>query len=298
MVRDPARTAIRVGLYIVLYILSALFFGMTLTGFGYLVSIVATSVLAAGFANWLTLRIFEARTLVHAGLWWNRASRANLVIGLAAGVGSATLVLLPPLVFRAASLVRSPEDAPTLGSLLFVAAVLIAGVLGEELLFRGYGFQVLLRSIGPWATIVPLGILFAVLHSANPNASRIGIVNTGAFGILLGYAYLRSRDLWLPIGVHLGWNFTLPLFGVNLSGLRMKVTGYEMSWTAGALWSGGEYGPEASVLTSAVVVLLFFYLWKAPVRRQFSPIADPPMESPVCEPSPSSPSLPSQAPKS
>ena len=101
---------------------------------------------------------------------------------------------------------------------------------------------------------LPVGVLFALLHSSNPNATWFGLANTGAFGILFGYAYLRSRDLWLPIGLHMGWNFTLPLFGVNLSGLRMNVTGYEMSWTAGALWSGGEYGPEASILTSAVVL--------------------------------------------
>jgi uncharacterized protein len=295
MVRDPARIAIRVGVYIVLYILSVIVFGWGLTWAGYLVSIVATSVLAAGFANWLTLRIFEARSLIDAGLWWNRASSSNLLIGLAGGAGAAAAVLLPPLVFRAAHLVRSPEDTPTVGSILFIAVLLAAGVLGEELLFRGYAFQLLLGSIGPYATIVPLGVLFALLHGGNPNASRWGIVNTGAFGVLFGYAYLRSRDLWLPIGLHIGWNFTLPLFGVNLSGLRMKVTGYDMTWTAGALWSGGEYGPEASVLTSAVVLLLFVYVWKAPIRRQFSPIVDPPGESPLCEPSPSSPSLPSPA---
>ena len=293
MTRDPARLAIRVGVYIVLYILSTIVFGWSLTGIGYLVAIVGTSVLAAGLANWLTLRIFEGRHLVDAGLWWNRASSSNLAIGFAGGMGAATAVLLPPLVFRAASLVRSPEDRLTAGSLIFTAALLFAGVLGEELLFRGYAFQLLLASIGPYATIVPLGVLFALLHAGNPNASNLGLMNTGAFGVLFGYAYLRSRDLWLPIGLHIGWNFTLPLFGVNLSGLRMKVTGYEMSWTAGALWSGGEYGPEASVLTSVVVLLLFAYLWKAPIRRQVSPIADPPAESVACEPSPSSPSLPS-----
>jgi hypothetical protein len=59
------------------------------------------------------------------------------------------------------------------------------------------------------------------------------------------------------MGLHFGWNFTLPLFGVKVSGLRMKVTGYEMSWTAGSLWSGGVYGPEASVLTSVVLIGLF-----------------------------------------
>jgi membrane protease YdiL (CAAX protease family) len=113
---------------------------------------------------------------------------------------------------------------------------------------------------------------------------------TAGFGILFGYAYLRSRDLWLPIGLHFGWNFTLPLFGVNISGLRIRVTGYELSWTAGKLWSGGEYGPEASILTAGVLILLAAYLWKAPVRRQSSPLTNPPAENAVCEPSPLSPS--------
>jgi membrane protease YdiL (CAAX protease family) len=135
-----------------------------------------------------------------------------------------------------------------------------------------------------------VGIVFALMHWANPNTTWLGIANTAGFGMLFGYAWFRSRDLWLPIGLHMGWNFTLPFFGVNLSGLRMKVTGYEMSWTAGALWSGGDYGPEASVLTSAVVILLFLYLWKAPIRRQSSPLESPPVETAVCEPSPRLPS--------
>lgn len=285
--------AIRVGVYIVLAIVGLNLFAWGFQWTGYLVNAVVANILAAVLANWLTLRIFEARALPDAGLWWNRASSTNLGIGLAGGVGGAAAVLIPPLVFRAARLVSSPADHPSAGSLIFVTILLGAGVLGEELLFRGYGFQVLLAGIGPYATIIPLGVLFALAHAMNPNATWFGLVNTGAFGILFGYAYLRSRDLWLPIGLHLGWNFTLPLFGVNLSGLRMKVTGYDMSWTAGPLWSGGEYGPEASVLTSAVVLLLFAYLWKAPIRRQFSPIADPPAENAVCEPSPLSPSQPS-----
>jgi membrane protease YdiL (CAAX protease family) len=287
---DPVRVAIHVAVYIALFIISSMVCGWVLAGTGYLVAIIATSVLAAGFANWLALRIFEGRHLVDAGLWWNRASSTNLALGLAGGAGSAAAVLLPPLIFRGAHVLASPADRPTAGSIIFLIVLLAAGVLGEELLFRGYAFQILLRVAGPYATILPVGILFALLHSNNPNANWFGLGNTAAFGILFGYAYLRSRDLWLPIGLHLGWNFTLPLFGVNLSGLRMRMTGYEMSWTAGALWSGGDYGPEASVLTSAVVVLLFLYLWKAPIRRQFSPLADPPVENVVCEPSPRLPS--------
>ena len=46
----------------------------------------------------------------------------------------------------------------------------------------------------------------------------------------------------------------------------MGVTGYELQWKAGELWSGGEYGPEASIQTSVVLLALFVFLWKAPIR--------------------------------
>jgi membrane protease YdiL (CAAX protease family) len=128
-------------------------------------------------------------------------------------------------------------------------------------------------------------VVFAWLHTGNPHSTWLGIANTAGFGILFGYAFVRSRDMWLPAGLHFGWNVTLPLFGVNVSGLRMKMTGHEMIWSAGNLWSGGDYGPEASVLTSAMIVVLAVYLWRMPVRRQLSPLTDPPAgpKEEVCE---------------
>jgi hypothetical protein len=68
--------------------------------------------------------------------------------------------------------------------------------------------------------------------------------------------------------LHFGWNWALPLLGVNLSGFTMGVTGYSLHWKIGGLWSGGEYGPEGGLLTSAIVVLLFIFLHKAPIQHQ------------------------------
>jgi len=285
MRKDPVRLVTHLVVFIVLFLVSAVMFGWALASLGYMVGMIGTSLASAAFANWMSLRIFEGRHLLDAGLWWNRASWDNLVIGLLGGAGSAAIVLGPPLLFRAAHLVPTPQETPTFGSFVFVVLLLLGGVFGEELLFRGYGFQILLAAAGPYATILPVGVLFALLHGSNPNATWFGLANTAGFGILFGYAYLRSRDLWLPVGLHFGWNVTLPLFGVNLSGLRMKLTGYEEAWTAGPVWSGGAYGPEASALTTGVMVLLAIYLWKAPIRKQHSPITDPPVESAECEPS-------------
>jgi uncharacterized protein len=286
----PATLFIRVGVYIFFYIVAAFIAGPVFGWLGgYLLGITLTGLLAAILANLLSLGIFEALRLPDAGLRWNHAAFRNLALGLGGGIGAAALVLGPPLVTGAAhfAFVQNPEA--NAGTLIFTFFVLFCGASGEELLFRGYGFQILMRSVGPFATILPVGVVFAALHSINPSANWLGLVNTAGFGILFGYAVLRSYDLWLPIGLHFGWNITLPLFGVNVSGLRIGVTGHRLQWTAGALWSGGDYGPEASILTSAVMVVLFAYVWKAPVRRQASALLDPPAGDVTCAPSPPPP---------
>jgi membrane protease YdiL (CAAX protease family) len=289
----PTALIIRLGVYIFFYIVIGQIAGLAL-GFvfglerAYLFVLTVAGLLASIGCNLLSLRIFESRPFADAGLWWNHAGARNLLLGLAGGIGSAVLVLFPPVAVGAAHFVHIENPEANIGTLAFTFVVLFCGASGEELVFRGYGFQILLRSLGPYATILPVGVLFAALHSFNPHASYIGIANTAGFGILFGYAFLRSRDLWLPIGLHFGWNVTLPLFGASVSGLRIGVTGYRLEWTSGALWSGGEYGPEGSILTSAVILILFAYVWKAPVRAQTSPLAGPPAgEAPcVAEPQP------------
>jgi membrane protease YdiL (CAAX protease family) len=279
---DPARLAIQVAMYVVIMWLTREIVGSMIVWLGgYFLGGLGGNLAIAAIANLLVLRFFTTRGLVDLGLWWNRASMENLAFGILGGAGAACLVLGPAILARAARIAGTPNDRPSFGVLVFVAALLALGAMGEELMMRGYGFQILLVNCGTWATILPVGVVFALLHTGNPNATWLGMANTAGFGILFGYAYVRSRDLWLPAGLHFGWNLTLPLFGANVSGLTMKVTGHEMVWSAGKLWSGGEYGPEASVLTSAMMAVLAVYLWKAPIRRQVSPLTGPLADDPV-----------------
>src|SRR2546425_7089939 len=255
---DPLRVALQVGLYIFFFIL---FFGLfVLSGIAFFLGIVAAAVLStfvpAVLTNILTLRIYEGRRLADVGLRWNSASLWNLGMGLAGGVVSAVLVLSGPILAKSATLQPAPLDDTSWRVFLYVPVMLFLGAAGEEILFRGYGFQVLLRSAGPYATIFPVGVLFAALHASNPHASSLGLINTAGFGILFGYALLRSRDMWLPIGLHFGWNMTLPLFGVSVSGITMRLTGYQLQWNVGTLWSGGGKGPQGSGLTVAVLFVL------------------------------------------
>ncbi|MGH9667015.1 MAG: lysostaphin resistance A-like protein, partial [Bryobacteraceae bacterium] len=223
---------------------------------------------SAAVANSIALRIWEHGQMAAIGVGWTAESRRNLLIGVAGGVAAGLVVLAGPIAVRVADLERVAGSSFQWPSLIFVSLVLLFGAVGEEMLFRGYAFQLLVGVLGPFATILPFGVLFGFAHIDNRNITTLGVANTMLWGILLGYAVVRSGDLWLAIGLHFGWNWTLPLFGVNLSGFTMGVTGVTVRWRASDLWSGGAYGPEGGLLTSAVVVALFFCLNRAPIRPQ------------------------------
>ncbi len=241
-------------------------FGLVVAG---TVGLCATGLLA----NLLTMRIFDRRPFTDIGLRMGRASGENFALGLLLGCGGAALMLLAPLLAGAGHLVARPETGFSWPSLLFYLITLGVAAAGEEMIFRGYAFQLLIEKIGPYATVLPVAVIFGLTHASNPHASAIGVLNTVLWGIVLGYAFLRSRDLWLPIGLHFGWNLVLPLFGVNLSGLTIDVTRYYYRWDLLPVWSGGDYGPEGGLLATIFVVGVFLVLLKTPVKPQQAAIA-------------------------
>ncbi len=265
--------ALRVGVYALIAALGYYFvFPIIIALLGAPVLVISTlgTFGAAAVANALALRIYERGNLSDIGLGWTAASRRNLSLGILGGVGAALIVVVLPLALRLADFERVPDERLQWPSLLFVSILLLFGAVGEEMLFRGYGFQVLVRGIGAFATILPVAVLFGLAHSQNLNFGPMALFNTILWGVVLGFAYVRSGDLWLPIGLHFAWNWSLPMLGVNLSGFTMDVTGYAMHWKVGPKVSGGAYGPEGGLLTTAVAIGLFFYLIKAPIQPQES----------------------------
>lgn len=267
---DQFGLALRIGLFAFLEILGlSLLSPLLMAGTTPVVAAALGTLATALLTNAFTLRIFERRPLGAVGLSWSPASGRHLLLGAAAGVATALLVLVPPFLLGWARLEQTAgPPARWLASLAFVTVLIFLSALGEELLFRGYGFQLMARAIGPFATLLPVAVLFAAGHSGNLGVNKMGLLNTFLWGAVLGWCVFRSGDLWLATGLHFGWNWTLPLFGGELSGFTMGVTGYQTVWSADALWSGGGYGPEGSVLTTLVLPLLVWALWKAPVMTQ------------------------------
>jgi len=245
---------------------------LVLQPFGMFVGATLGAFAGGALATVLALRIYRFGELPDIGLAWHSAAVRHLLIGLGLGAGAALFVVGFPWLIDKAYFVPDPEYPFSPGGLFLVGIVLLFGALGEELIFRGYPFQMLAGRYGTFQILLPAAVLFAAAHAGNLNSSPLGLANTFLWGVVLGYSLLRSGDLWLPTAIHFGWNFTLPLFGVNLSGFRMGLTGHSLQWRASDLWSGGSYGPEASVLTLLAVVALFFALHRVPLSRQRLPL--------------------------
>jgi membrane protease YdiL (CAAX protease family) len=256
----------RVGLFILMGWLGVLAFPILLqvVQAGLLVTSAMSTFAAGAIANALAVRIYERGRLADFGLGKSPMATKQFLLGVAMGAGAAITVLGVPLLFRMAAFDRTPAAANhRWAALIVVTVALLFGAAGEEMLFHGYAFQLLVRTMGAFATILPAGVIFGLSHMGNQNATVLGIVNTLVWGILLGYAYWQSEALWLPIGLHFGWNVMLPFFGANLSGFTMGLTGYALHWSVGSLWSGGSYGPEGSLLTTLTVIALFWVVTRA-----------------------------------
>jgi uncharacterized protein len=268
----PAPSHLVAGVRVVVF----LFFAYTiqfiafllLQPFGMFVGATLGAFAGGALATVLALRIYQFGALPDIGLAWHHAAPRHFLIGLGLGAGAAVFVVGFPWLIDKAYFVPAPEYPFSPAGVFLVGIVLLFGALGEELIFRGYPFQMLAGRYGTFQILLPAGVLFAAAHAGNLNSSPLALFNTFLWGVLLGYSLLKSGDLWLPTAIHFGWNFTLPLFGVNLSGFRMGLTGHSLEWRASELWSGGSYGPEASVLTFLAVVALFFALHRVPLSQQ------------------------------
>ena len=149
-----------------------------------------------------------------------------------------------------------------------LAVSILAGV-GEELAFRGALFRIVEEGFGTTSALVTSAVVFGLLHALNPGAT---IVSTTAIaieaGILLGAAYALTRNLWFPIGLHFGWNFTEGgIFGVSVSGGPTGKGILSVALTGHRLLTGGSFGPEASVVAIAVCLAAGVVLLVLTVRR-------------------------------
>jgi len=181
-----------------------------------------------------------------------RHALGSVLLGTLGGVGLFLVVFLILLASGVAALhgVGSPAGLPA------ALAIGIGAAVGEEIVFRGVLFRLLEQGLGTSLALALSAAAFGLLHAFNPGATVVSTLAIAAeSGVLMGVAYSASRTLWVPIGLHFGWNFTEGgIFGAAVSG--GQYTGLlGTSFSGPRILTGGEFGPEASILAVLVSVI-------------------------------------------
>ena len=229
------------------------------------------SLAVALVAGWLCGKYLERLPFSSLGAsfqgGWAKHFGLGLIIGVITFAFGATLGIAGDGLSFAFASAPSNEILRTLflSFLVFAAAAAF-----EEALFRGYILQTFVRSELTFFGIVLTSLLFASVHNANPGATAISWVNTFIAGIWFAVAYLKTRELWLPFGLHLAWNWTQgSVFGVEVSGLTEIVKAPIMNESDfGPAWlTGGDYGIEGGVITTVALVLSTIAVWLLPLGK-------------------------------
>jgi membrane protease YdiL (CAAX protease family) len=175
-------------------------------------------------------------------------------VGAALGWGGMVLCVLP-IALLGGMTITFWTGSRQWGLLLIDLVTLLVTALVEEIGFRGYPFQRLIEASGPALATLVMSATFGLIHLGNPDSTLRSTAVTMLAGWLCALAYLRTRALWLPWGLHFAWNASMGLlFGLPVSGLR-KFSPVVATNSHGPIWlTGNGYGPEGGLV--AIFVLL------------------------------------------
>lgn len=223
---------------------------------------------------YIARRWLDHRSFLDLGLRWHAQAAKDLVSGvIMAGLMMAAVYTLEWalgwLKFEAFAWQTQPVSRVFQATLLMLVAYALTG-WGEELLFRGYIMQNLISGLNEYWGVVISAILFALVHLVNPNPSSNAVIGLILSGIFFAFAYLRTRLLWLPIGIHIGWNFFEgTVFGFPVSGTSPFVL-VQQTADGPEIVTGGAFGPEAG-LVLLLALFIGFLLILAYTRHRESP---------------------------
>ena len=221
---------------------------------------------------YLARRYFDKRPLSSLGLKINKNTLPDilaglLIPGLMMGLIFAIELGIGWLEYEGVVMEMDPPMAGIFD--LFISFLVFVAVgWQEELLSRGYHLQNISESLNLFWGVLLSSLLFAVLHLFQPGASFISVILITLTGLFLALGYLRTRQLWLPIGLHIGWNFFEgPIFGFPVSGIETEGIMVHQS-TGPELITGGAFGPEGGlILIPALILGALLVFWYTSDRK-------------------------------
>lgn len=233
----------------------------------YFIANMIVELIGVTLSVYLIRRFLDKRSFVSLGLALDQRVIYDLIAGMVITfimMGSifAAMWTLGWLKFQSFAWNIEPPSQVILQTLTFFFIFILVG-WNEELLSRGYHLQTIASGMNLFWGVVISSAVFGLLHLGNPNATWVSAAGIFFAGLFLAYGYVRTKQLWLSIGLHIGWNFFEGVgFGFPVSGLdiypltRITVSGPE-------IWTGGAFGPEAGLIVLPALVLgaVLIYLY-------------------------------------
>ena len=204
----------------------------------------------------------------------------NLLVGSALGAVSLFLAAIITFASRGTQFRFNPAGAGMIGRTLIVSIlVFIFAAAAEEILFRGYPLQTLTRAQLAWLGVLLTSVPFAAVHLRNPNAvAGFTFTNTALAGVWLAVAYLRTRSLWLPLGLHWSWNWVqAAVLGLPVSGIqRITPAPLLQATNLGPDWlTGGGYGIEGGAACTVALIVSIVVIWRTKLFARADVTTDP-----------------------
>jgi uncharacterized protein len=210
---------------------------------------------------WFFRKVFDKESFNSLGFKWKGFGKER-------AIGFFTAVLLLTGISSILWLMKLLQWIVTdfkLQDFLLITFVLVLIAVTEELVFRGYLLNNMLKRMPKQAALILSALLFAVFHSLNPNFNFIAFINVFLAGLLLGVNYIYTRNLNFAIFFHFSWNFIQgPLLGYRVSGIEFPSLLFQNS-IGSVLLTGGNFGLEASwlvTITLTIAVVLLYILFQ------------------------------------
>lgn len=217
---------------------------------------ILTLLILMPFLYWLLYSKLEKRKITELG---KKGLGKDLLAGIFLSLGAISFVLLNLALF---GYYKIESFQPQI-SLVPLFIMMISLVFVEELLFRGIIYRIIEDSLGTNLSLVISGLLFGLFHITNKSMTIQSFIAVVIGGIMVGIMFTYTKRLWLPVFFHFGWNFTQVLYGVTLSGTEEYKTDaiFKSSLSGPDMLTGGEFGPENSVITIILTFLIFLILY-------------------------------------
>lgn len=204
-------------------------------------------------------RLVDRRALRDLGLRVDAARALDFGGGVLVGSACIGLVAWLEQALGVARYASVPLDGVRAFRMAYVAVFFVGVAVQEELVFRGYQLVNLTEGLeGPRLPRARAAIVatllaslgFGLAHAGNDGASLVATLQVAvAGGTLLAVGFLATGDLAFSIGLHLAWNLAQCVLGMPVSGFVLSDAAAVTRTPLGSdLWTGGAFGPEASVL--------------------------------------------------